>query len=167
MGVLRVQSGLCRSSPPPFDCAVRTLRNHPLCRIPSSFFLNAAQGLDNCDRRENSSFSTQSANSGRSPRAGERVKSTKRTIVSFGETRLHQCFEQRLGLLQVERVEAFRKPTIDRSEKIAGFGPLALIATEPRQARRRAQLPGLCLLRTGNRQRALEMRFRFRRVPRG
>ena len=32
-----------------------------------------------------------------------------------------QLFEQRLGVLQIERVEAFGKPAIDRSEKIAGF----------------------------------------------
>ena len=32
-----------------------------------------------------------------------------------------QLVEQRLGLLQVERVEAFGEPAIDRSEKIAGL----------------------------------------------
>jgi len=39
-----------------------------------------------------------------------------------------QLVEQHLGLLQIERVEAFGKPAIDRSENIAGFIPLALIA---------------------------------------
>ena len=51
--------------------------------------------------------------------------------------------EQRLGLLQVERVEAFGEPAVDRREKIAGLLPLPLIAPEARQARRRPQLPGL------------------------
>jgi hypothetical protein len=36
------------------------------------------------------------------------------------------------ALLQIARVEAFGKPTVDRSEKIAGLIPLALIAPEPR-----------------------------------
>jgi hypothetical protein len=39
-----------------------------------------------------------------------------------------QHSEQRLGLLQVERIEAFGKPAVDRCEKIAGRGALALIA---------------------------------------
>ena len=31
-----------------------------------------------------------------------------------------QSIEQRLGLFQVERVEPFGKPAVDRSEKVAG-----------------------------------------------
>jgi hypothetical protein len=38
--------------------------------------------------------------------------------------------EQRLRLLQIARVEAFGEPTVDRSEKLARFLPLALIAPE-------------------------------------
>ena len=53
---------------------------------------------------------------------------------------------KRLGLLQIERVEAFGEPAVDRSEKFAGLIPLALIAPEPRHAHRRAQFPGFCLL---------------------
>src|SRR5271154_1483149 len=45
-----------------------------------------------------------------------------------------QLLEQRLGFFQVERIEAFGEPAIDRSEKIAAFLPLALIAPEPREA---------------------------------
>ena len=75
-----------------------------------------------------------------------------------------QLVEQRLSLLQIERVEAFGEPAVDRSEKIAGLIPLALIAPEPRHAHRRAQFPGLRLLLTRNRERALEVRFRFRRI---
>ena len=52
-----------------------------------------------------------------------------------------QLVEQRLRLLQIERVEAFGEPAIDRGEKIAGLIPLALIALEPRHAHRRAQFP--------------------------
>src|SRR5215469_4170188 len=63
---------------------------------------------------------------------------------------------ERLGLFQVERVEALREPGVDRREHIAGFGALALIAPQPRHAHRRAQLPGLCLLRTGDSERAIE-----------
>jgi PDZ domain len=50
-----------------------------------------------------------------------------------------QLVEQSLGLFQIERVEAFGEPAIDRGEKIAGLLPLALIAPEPRHAHRRAQ----------------------------
>jgi hypothetical protein len=49
-----------------------------------------------------------------------------------------QRVEQSFGLLEVERVEAFGEPAVDRGEKIAGRVPLALVAPEPRQASRRA-----------------------------
>jgi hypothetical protein len=39
-----------------------------------------------------------------------------------------QLVEQRLGLLQIERVEAFNEPAVDRSEYVTGLVPLALIA---------------------------------------
>jgi hypothetical protein len=39
-----------------------------------------------------------------------------------------QLVEERLGLCQIERVKAFGEPAVDRSEKIAGLVPLALIA---------------------------------------
>jgi hypothetical protein len=41
-----------------------------------------------------------------------------------------QLIEQRLGLLQHWRVEAFGEPVVDRREQIMGFGALALIAPE-------------------------------------
>src|ERR1700730_18197617 len=75
--------------------------------------------------------------------------------------------EQRLGLLQVEGAEAFCHPAIDRSEEIAGLIALALIAPEPRHAHGCAQFPGLRLLLTGNRERALEIGFRRRRIRLG
>ena len=40
-----------------------------------------------------------------------------------------QLVEQRLRLLQIERVEAFSEPAVDRSEKIAGLIRLTLIAS--------------------------------------
>jgi hypothetical protein len=59
-----------------------------------------------------------------------------------------QLIEQRLGLLQIARVEALGEPVVDRSEKIAGLIPLALIAPEARHAHRGAKFPGFCLLCT-------------------
>jgi PAS domain-containing protein len=85
---------------------------------------------------------------------------TRKSLVVRPSSR--ERVEQRLGLLQIERVEAFGEPAIDRREKIVGLLPLAVIAPKPRQARRRAQLPGLCLLRPRNRERALEIGLRFR-----
>jgi len=75
-----------------------------------------------------------------------------------------QLVEQRLSLFQIERVDAFGEPAVDRGEKIAGRIPLALIAPQPRHTHRRAQLPGLCLLLTRNRERTLEITFRFRGI---
>jgi hypothetical protein len=41
-----------------------------------------------------------------------------------------QLVEQSLGLLQIERVEAFGEPAVDRSEQIAGLVSLPLIAPQ-------------------------------------
>jgi hypothetical protein len=41
-----------------------------------------------------------------------------------------QLIEQRLRLFQIERVEPFDEPAVDRSEKFAGLLPLALIAPQ-------------------------------------
>jgi len=70
-----------------------------------------------------------------------------------------KLIKQRLSLLQIERVETFSEPAVDRGEKIACLIPLALIAPEPRHAHRRAEFPGLCLLLTGDNERMLEIRF--------
>jgi hypothetical protein len=43
-----------------------------------------------------------------------------------------QLVKKRLGLLQIERVEAFGEPAIDRGEKSAGLILLALVA-QPQQ----------------------------------
>ena len=50
---------------------------------------------------------------------------------------------------------------MNRREMIAAFLTLALISPQPRHAHRCAQFPGLCLLRTRNRERTLETFFRF------
>jgi hypothetical protein len=58
MSPLRVESGSREPLPSPTDCGGRRLRNLNLCRAGSSIFLKAVYGLENCDRHENSSFST-------------------------------------------------------------------------------------------------------------
>src|SRR6202011_2667776 len=78
-----------------------------------------------------------------------------------------QRVEQSLGLIQIERVEALGEPAVDRSENAASRIPLALVVPEPRHAHRRTQLPGPCLLRARDPERALEIRFRFRRIGLG
>src|SRR5208282_2146045 len=75
-----------------------------------------------------------------------------------------QCIEQHLGLLKVERAEAFGELTIGRSELTAGLIQLALVATRPRHAHRRSQFPGFCLLLACDRERTLEIRLHFCRI---
>jgi hypothetical protein len=62
----------------------------------------------------------------------EKLRSGKaecpRGIVSDGQ------LLELLSLLQIERIEAFGEPVVDRSEKLAGLIPLALIAPEPGEA---------------------------------
>jgi hypothetical protein len=70
----------------------------------------------------------------------------------------------RLSLLQIARVKPFRKPALDRSEKLAALLALTLIAPEPRHAHRRAQFPGL--LRSRDRKSALEISLGFSRIRR-
>jgi hypothetical protein len=72
--------------------------------------------------------------------------------------------QQRFGLFQIARVEPFGEPAINRSEQFASLLCLPLVAPEPRHAHYCAQLPGLCLLLSRNRERPLEIRFHFYRV---
>jgi len=58
-----------------------------------------------------------------------------------------QLGEQRLGLLQIERVEAFGEPAVDRREQLASLLRLPLITPKPRHARGGAEFPGFGLLR--------------------
>ena len=75
-----------------------------------------------------------------------------------------QFLQQHLGFLQIARVEPFSEPAINRSEHFASLLWLLLVAPEPRHAHCCAQFPGLCLLLSRNRERTLEIRFRFCRV---
>jgi hypothetical protein len=57
-----------------------------------------------------------------------------------------QTIQQPLRLLQIERVEAFRKPAVNRSEQFASLLRLALVTPEAREAHGGAEFPGFCLL---------------------
>src|SRR5439155_13444447 len=65
-------------------------------------------------------------------------------------------YEQRLRLFQIGGVEAIGKPAVNRREEIARFGPPALLAPQPGEAGRSAQLIGLGLLPARDAQRLLE-----------
>jgi hypothetical protein len=72
-----------------------------------------------------------------------------------------QLIQQGFGLFEVERVEAFGEPAVDRSEQIAGLIQFALITPEPRHAHCGAEFPGFRLLLTGNRKRVVKKLLRF------
>ena len=72
-----------------------------------------------------------------------------------------QLLEQRLGLDEVARVEAFGEPGIERGEEGAGGVALAQALPEPRQAGGRAQLERLGLLLPGDLQGLAEKRLRL------
>ena len=54
---------------------------------------------------------------------------------------LRQFLQQRLGILQVKRVEALGEPAVDRREKVMGLWPLTLIAPQPSHAHCGAEFP--------------------------
>jgi hypothetical protein len=56
--------------------------------------------------------------------------------------------EQRFGVFQDRRIEAFGEPAMDRGEKMVGPLPLALIAPEAGKAGCGAQFPTLRALST-------------------
>jgi hypothetical protein len=72
-----------------------------------------------------------------------------------------QFVEQRLGLFQIEHVEAFGEPVVDRSEKLASITPLSLIASESRYAHSGAEFPRFRPLLTRDGESALEIGLRF------
>ena len=72
-----------------------------------------------------------------------------------------QFLQQRLRVLQIERLEALRKPTINRSQQFARLPHLALVAPETREAHGGAQFPGFGLLLAGDGEGALEVRLCF------
>jgi hypothetical protein len=60
--------------------------------------------------------------------ANGRVTKWRRVV----ETSRRKRVEHSPGFFQVARVEAFRKPTVDRGEKFSGLISLPLIAPQPR-----------------------------------
>jgi hypothetical protein len=56
-------------------------------------------------------------------------------------TALGQLVEQRLGVPEVFRVEAFGKPAVDRREQVVSLTATPLVAHQPRIADRGAELP--------------------------
>jgi hypothetical protein len=52
-----------------------------------------------------------------------------------------QRVEQRLGLLQIGRIEALREPAMDRPQEIAGVVAFALVAPQPAKAAGSPQFP--------------------------
>jgi len=75
-----------------------------------------------------------------------------------------QLIEQGFGLFQIERVEAFSKPAVDRSKQFASLLRFPLITPEPRHTHCGALFPGLRLLLTRECERTSEILFRFRRI---
>ena len=71
-----------------------------------------------------------------------------------------QLVEQVLGFLQIERVEPFGEPAVDRSKKLARLIPLALIAPEAGEVESCTQLPEFCTLPPRNRKRLVEAALR-------
>lgn len=81
-----------------------------------------------------------------------------------GSACLGQPPEQRLGVLQVLRVEAFGEPVVDGGEERAGLVALALIAEQAGQARRGSKLQGSRMLGASDLQRLFEPAPRLRFV---
>ena len=88
-------------------------------------------------------------------RLSDRVPANTRNLSEDVESGLFigcQLIKQRLRFLQIERVEAFSEPLVDRSEQFASLLLLPLIAPQPRHAHRCAQFPRtlpLCVSSTG------------------
>ena len=83
-------------------------------------------------------------------------KSEPAIFISVGVLR-RQLLQQRLRFLQIARVEALRKPPVNRSQQFARLLHLALVAPEACEAHGGAEFPGFGLLLTGDGERALEI----------
>ena len=81
------------------------------------------------------------AGSGSSPSCGRNGR--PRQTADRPAAGSHQLIERRLGVFQVGGVEALGKRAVDWREQVACLGALALIAPQPREARRGTQFPGL------------------------
>src|SRR5262249_23574908 len=96
----------------------------------------------------------------RRPDRGDQVRlRTIGTIPGPSDSSRRQLLQQRLRLLQIERIEALGKPAVDRSEQFASLLRLPPITPEPRHAHRCAQFQRLCLLPAGDCISALEISF--------
>jgi hypothetical protein len=63
-----------------------------------------------------------------------------------------ELVEQCPGSLQIGRIEALGEPVVDRAEQFVCLGPPALVAPQPGEAHRGAQLPQPCALVAADRQ---------------
>jgi hypothetical protein len=77
-----------------------------------------------------------------------------------------QLGEKHFGFFQIERIEAFGEPVVDRREQFASLLPLTLVAPEPREAHCSAEFPQFRLLLTGKRKCLLKRGFRLVVQPR-
>src|SRR5690349_16890082 len=102
---------------------------------------------------------------GRPTQSRMQYESLSKSVFKLGLLDLRQLVEEHPGLPQVQCVEALDKPAVDRGEKVSGLIALPSLAPQPRHAYCRAQFPGFRLLRTGDRQGALEAGFGLYHVP--
>jgi hypothetical protein len=78
-----------------------------------------------------------------------------------------QLIEQRLRFFQIERVEPFREPPVNRRHQFARLLHLALVAPEAREAHCGAEFPGLGLLLAGDGEGTSEIRLCLRCITLG
>src|SRR5262249_44467649 len=72
-----------------------------------------------------------------------------------------QRLQQRLGLLQINRVKALAEPAVDLCQELVGFSTFALALPQSTQAHRRAQLQGSRLLAAGHGESLTKTGFRL------
>src|SRR6516225_7322510 len=110
-----------------------------------SFSRNAGSYCSNPKLRSQAAISIARASGLSGSRSGGRCIQGRRSNGFIA-----QLVEQRFGTLQIGGVEALGEPAVDRGEKIARLGGLALVAPQPGEAGGGAQLPRLRILRTGS-----------------
>ena len=78
-----------------------------------------------------------------------------------------QLLQQRLRFLQIERVETFREPPVNRSQQFARLLHLALVAPKACEAHGGAEFPGLGSLLASDRLRTIKICSCFNDIPVG
>src|SRR6266567_3019957 len=141
---------------PVFD-AWRKRRNGYLCKkwcreAALSFLKKAPTGLVS---RKTISRATRSAGDAREVAAGGMTEECQNWAKCFSGGLCSPVFspqfcQQRLGFLEVRRVEPFGEPVVDWRQQRMGFLALALALPEATQAHGGAQLQGFCLLVAGH-----------------